>query len=207
MIKRLTFLLLQVFSFQAFSQCSVEASIGVAKDMSNVGRQATVFIRIENFGTDTLTGLSVPEDLDAAFGAGNYALLSGPILSSGAASVIPNSSFDGSGDTQLVSGTLNPGATATVELTVEITAIADVGMGTGVYSNQVTASALSQMMSIMTSDLSDAGADPDPVHARDAELQYVPYPEVATTVAYAVLEKVLSMDTLTLPDNCVVWQT
>ena len=50
----------------------------------------------------------------------------------------------------------------------------------------------------------NAGAAPDPVHAREAELQYVPYPEVATTVAYAVLEKVLSMDTLTLPDNCVV---
>lgn len=136
--------------------------IGVAKSASHIGRNVTLRFVVENLGDVPLANVSLVEDLDAAFGAGKYTLLSAPAFDASPGTLTLNPSFDGSGDTEVFSsGTLAVGASATVSMTVQITAIANLGMGPGVYSNQVTASA-EDSGGTPTSDLSDDGTDPDP---------------------------------------------
>ncbi|CAM2064350.1 Ig-like domain-containing protein [Sulfidibacter corallicola] len=144
------------------STWSFSGTIGVAKDVDTVGRSVQYTIYVENLGTDDLTNLSIPDNLDAVFGAGNYFIATAPALISGPGTVVPNASFDGSADPELIgSGSLLVGELARIEFEVEITTFSDQGNGLGIYHNQVTATADDTMM-MMVSDLSDWGTDPDP---------------------------------------------
>ncbi len=138
------------------------AVIGVAKSESHLGRDVTLRFVVENLGDEALVNVSLVENLDAAFGAGNYTVTSAPAFDATPGTLTLNPSFDGSSDTELFSsGSLAVGTSATVSMAVQITALADLGMGVGTYSNQVTASG-EDAMGTPTSDLSDDGTDPDP---------------------------------------------
>lgn len=138
--------------------------IGVAKDVSITGRFATVDLYLENFGNVELQQVSLPVDLDAVFGAGNYSIASAPSLIDDPGTLTLNGSFNGSGSTDLLvpgSSTLPFADTAQIRLVVQVTTVTDQGFGIGVYQCQVTAAAESPG-GTMTSDLSDSGTDPDP---------------------------------------------
>ncbi len=135
----------------------VFSRIGVAKNATVDDRVVTFDYCIENFGGSLITDLSLPEDLDAVFGAGNYSIVSGPELMTGPRNLIPNPNFNGSTDTELISGSNQSVAIEHVRLVVEVNPITDRGSGFGVYSNQVTLSANGGAFT----DLSDHGTDPD----------------------------------------------
>ena len=136
--------------------------IGIAKDESHIGREITLIFYLENLGNTVLSNLSMTDDLDAVFGAGNYFIVTPPSFISNPGTVTLNAGFDGSSDIDLISaGTLAAGVTAVFQVVVEITTVSDQGLGLGTYSNQVTASGESPSGG-MTSDLSDFGTDPDP---------------------------------------------
>ncbi len=130
-------------------------SAGVAKQATVLGDQVTFDYTIENLGTQAVTGVSVVEDLDAVFGAGNYSIVSGPTLISAPRALDGNPSFDGSSDLELVAGDIATGVEQ-IRLVVQIDTLADVGSGYGVYSNQVVLTADDGVY-----DLSDNGTDPD----------------------------------------------
>ncbi|MCB0520968.1 MAG: DUF11 domain-containing protein, partial [Saprospiraceae bacterium] len=136
------------------------AVIGVAKNATINGTQIMFDFYLENFGTSYLNGLALTEDLDAVFGAGNYTIVSPPAFIDDPGTITLNANFDGSSDTGIFAAGsgLPVGETAQVRLLVNVTVITDVGLGCGVYSNQVTASAEGGAVS----DLSDSGTDPDP---------------------------------------------
>ncbi|MCB0595114.1 MAG: DUF11 domain-containing protein, partial [Phaeodactylibacter sp.] len=136
------------------------AVIGVAKNASINGTEATFDFYLENLGTTYLNSVVLPEDLDAVFGAGNYTFVSPPALVNDPGTINLNGSFDGSSDKEIfASGSSLPvGGTAQIRMVVNVTTVTDVGFGCGVYSNQVTASAEGGTVS----DLSDSGTDPDP---------------------------------------------
>jgi uncharacterized repeat protein (TIGR01451 family) len=140
-----------------------EAILGVAKDASVSGQQVTFDIYLENFGASNLASLSVVEDLDGVFGAGNYSLNGSPTLISDPGTIVLNGAFDGSGDQELIAmgSTLAAFGTAQIRLVVDVTTVTDQGQGLGLYSNQVLASG-SAPLGTFTSDLSDDGIDPDP---------------------------------------------
>ena len=137
------------------------ARIGVALDASVSGMVVTLDHSLENLGSVVLTNASLPHDLDALFGAGNYTVLTGPAIVGSPRDLVPNSSFNGSGNTQLIaSGSLGRGVSETIRITVQVSGLVDSGSGTGVYSAQVTGSASGSFGTV--SDLSDAGTNPDP---------------------------------------------
>lgn len=160
-----------LFSLCCFSLSTIgyaQSAIGVAKDADVAGRNVTYTYVIENVGTNFLDNISMPDDLDAVFGAGNYSILSNIAITAGTANITPNASFDGSTDTELISsGELNAGQAITLSLTVEVTTLSDQGNGFGVYSNQVTVAGFDALPSMIT-DLSDFGTDPDPNGNGDA---------------------------------------
>ncbi|MCB1052672.1 MAG: hypothetical protein KDC71_18875 [Acidobacteria bacterium] len=142
-----------------FSIMGTEA-LGIAKRAQVSGRQVTFDFFIENLGTQTLNNIQVDEDLNALFGAGNWVLTQGPTLIGSPRSLAVNTSFNGTGDTALVSGSIDAGIFEQVQIIVTVNNLVDQGSGLGVYSNQVTVSG-ELGMSVLT-DLSDSGTDPDP---------------------------------------------
>ncbi|MGR3810203.1 beta strand repeat-containing protein [Jiulongibacter sp. NS-SX5] len=138
----------------AFSQ------IGASKTAQQIGREQIFTIYLENYyENDTLFNVSVPDDLDAVFGAGNYSVSS----PSATGSLVVNSSYDGSANTELLQNTsfLKPGELATITFGITITQPSDQGLGFGIYSNQVTASGTHNVDGVQN-DLSDSGTNPDP---------------------------------------------
>ncbi len=138
--------------------------IGIAKSGMSTGREVSYLFTLESFGPDTLKSISVIDDLDAVFGAGNYSLVGSP-TTTGTLSI--DNSYDGTSSTQLLLPTsfLAPEASATIEFSVSINTPTDQGSGLGIYTNQVTATAMVGEM--MVSDLSDDGVDPDPNENND----------------------------------------
>ena len=140
-----------------------DASVGVSKAaafLSPIELQYTFFL--EHFGDAQASDLSMTEDLDAIFGAGNYTTTL--VLTSGPSSLAVNSSFDGSANQELLAANsfLSPGDTAQVTLTVNILNVVDEqGNGRGVYENQVTLEG-SNPFGEPVSDISTAGDDPAP---------------------------------------------
>ncbi|MEZ5593876.1 MAG: SdrD B-like domain-containing protein [Gammaproteobacteria bacterium] len=138
--------------------------IGVATTAAVANRTVTLDFYLENFGNVTLNNLSLIEDLDAVFGAGNYSISSAPTLIVDPGTVTLNGAYDGSANSDILvpgSSTLALGTTVQIRMTVEITTVTDQGLGLGQYENQVTASATSPDNTPST-DLSDDGTDPDP---------------------------------------------
>ncbi len=145
-----------------------QPAIGGAKNASNTGREITYDIYIENLGDEVLQNISAPDDLDAAFGMNNYAIIAAPSFIINPGTLTLNGSFNGSGNTELIaSGTLAVGAIAQIQFIVDVTVISDQGMGPGIYSNQVTVSGEDMSMTTQ-SDLTDWGTDPDPNGNGDA---------------------------------------
>ena len=142
----------------------VEAGvIGVALNAGVAGTLVTLDFYLENLGNVTLSSLSLPDDLNSVFGAGNYAIFSSPTFIDDPGTINLNGSFTGSGgSTAIISGgsTLAAGDTAQIRIVVNITNVTDQGSGLGVYNNQVTVSALDTGGGSVN-DLSDAGANPD----------------------------------------------
>ena len=135
--------------------------IGGALDVSLSGTTATFDYYLEAFGNTALSNVSVLDDLDAVFGAGNYAVTSGPIFIDDPASLVVNTNFDGSADTELfLSGGLALGDTAQVRVIVNVTNVTDQGAGLGVYEDQAQLYAENSTGKV-TEDLSDMGAEPD----------------------------------------------
>ncbi|MBZ0112661.1 MAG: DUF11 domain-containing protein [Thermoanaerobaculia bacterium] len=152
-----TWLVASLFAVDTADAGVVNAVIGAAKQATISGREVTFDLYLESLDTGTLTNVSLVEDLDTVFGAGNYTMTSSPIFIDDPGTLTLDPSFDGSTTTEIISsGTLAGGDTAQIRLVVEIDVISDQGMGAGVYSNQVIAAADG------TSDLSDSGTDPDP---------------------------------------------
>ena len=138
------------------------ASVGVAKKATVTGRKVTLDFNLESFANVTVSNLSLVDDLDSVFGAGNYSITSTPVLLNDPGTIMLNAGYDGSANTELLSATstLAPGATASIRLMVDVNTLADQGSGSGIYSNQATVTGQAPDTS-QYSDTSDAGTEPD----------------------------------------------
>lgn len=117
-----------------------DPTVGVSKAGAYTSVDTIVFdFYMEHFGDAWAVNLSLPDDLDAVFGAGNYTVTA-PVLVSGTSSVVPNAAFNGSGDVELLDPTSNmmPGDTAQLQVVVTVTNMVDTqANGLGVYDNAV----------------------------------------------------------------------
>ena len=141
-----------------------DANIGVSKDGAYTSAtEVTYDFFLEHFGDAEGINLSMPDDLDAVFGAGNYTATS-PVVVSGPATVTANAGFNGSTDQELIGAgsSMFPGETAHLQIVVTITNLVDVqNNGLGVFDNSVVLSG-SNTLSTPFSDPSDDGITPDP---------------------------------------------
>ena len=137
---------------------SASANLGVAKEAIKIGRQITFNLYLENLSATTqASSISLNDDLDAVFGAGNYTVISTVNQTSGPNTLTLNGLYDGSADTELITtGTLESGEIAVVSFIVNIDMITDQGSGLGFYSNQAN------ITSNFGMDDSQNGNDPDP---------------------------------------------
>ena len=72
------------------SAAAQNPAIGVAKEVvMTVGNAVTLSLHIENYGNVPLTNLSLVDDLDLTFGAGNYTVSSAPVLTHPASHLHP----------------------------------------------------------------------------------------------------------------------
>jgi uncharacterized repeat protein (TIGR01451 family) len=120
--------------------------------------EVTLEFTLENFGNVDVINLHLVDDLDTAFGAGNYSITSGPTLTTAPATstINFNAGFDGSADTEILASAtsnLDIGETAVIELVVEVT-------DPGAYTNVATATGEGPGGTPTTDD-SDDGNDPD----------------------------------------------
>ncbi|MDP2235242.1 MAG: PKD-like domain-containing protein, partial [Bacteroidales bacterium] len=134
--------------------------IGAAKQLvsttyNTYGTADVVYnIRIQNYGNLELYDIQVQENLETAFGAGNF-----QVLNISSTSFAVNTAFSGTAagsnllDNSGTSNRLAVGASTNIVLGLRI-------LSAGNYSNQVTASANSVGGSV--TDLSQNGSDPDP---------------------------------------------
>ncbi|WP_418509689.1 FG-GAP-like repeat-containing protein [Corallibacter sp.] len=138
------------------------ANIGIAKSATVNSTSVTFDYYIENLGLENLSDLSITEDLDMVFGSGNYSISSPLALIDNPGSLSINNNFNGTTDTEIFNSgsSLSSGNTAQIQLVIEVTNITDQGNGEGEYSTQNTINA--NFGSVLVTDLSDSGTDPDP---------------------------------------------
>lgn len=147
-------------------------SIGIAKSVAGVVQTGTkrfaipYTLVVRNLSaTTTATNVQIDDDLVAAFpAAASRSIVSAPAVSACTGTVLnPNPAFDGVATTSLLAGNQNlqAGEQCTVRFTVEI----DFGsnpLPAAVQNNQASATtAQTPGGTIITSDLSDNGANPD----------------------------------------------
>jgi uncharacterized repeat protein (TIGR01451 family) len=143
-------------------QVTANPTIGVAKSQSSVinqgngNFQVTFTITLKNLGNIDLNAVQVTENLSNTFGATPFTVNR---VSSPSVNLTPNTNFNGTTDTNLLSGTniLAIGETKTIELIVTITP----GSNLGPYRNQAEATAVSPS-GTPTRDTSTSGLNPDP---------------------------------------------
>ncbi|MFV0258276.1 MAG: beta strand repeat-containing protein [Acidimicrobiales bacterium] len=111
---------------------------------------ATYVVVAENVGNEALDEVVVRDDLS---GIGD--LVS---VSSTSTDVTVNPGYDGIGD-PVLAGPFSLAAGASVNVTVTVTVLPT---GTGDVANQATGTAVGATTGVSTTDLSDAGTDPDP---------------------------------------------
>ncbi|MDH3598298.1 MAG: Ig-like domain-containing protein, partial [Candidatus Tectomicrobia bacterium] len=151
------------------SSLSLTPSVGVSKDvLMVVDNQVTLSMSIENFGNVPLTNLSLVDDLDLTFGAGNYTVNLPTITTPPATSTVAvNTGYTGSGaDAELLDSAnsdLAVGEFAILELTVTVATITDQGNGLGIYFNTAVGAGdpPSGPADRVVDDSTD-GPDPDP---------------------------------------------
>ena len=111
--------------------------------LPNNSTQVTYLVSAENTGSTQVRNVSLSDDLNAAFGKGNYEVSSLTITSApGTFGATVNAGYNGAADTQLLNanGVLEPGETVVVELFV------DVAISTsGTYTNEVTVGGVSPL--------------------------------------------------------------
>ena len=112
--------------------------IGVAKDASITGSgpfTVTLDFYLENFGNVALANVQITDDLNTAFGIGNYSISVAPsIVADPGAGLTANAGFNGAADQNLLAAgsSLPVGQTAQVQVVVSVTA-------PGSYTNSATA--------------------------------------------------------------------
>lgn len=117
------------------SQLSAQKQI-----VSTQGSTARYRLTATSTGTQAVNNVQLSDDLNSAFGAGNYTLLSLQIENAPAGfGAIANGSYNGSSDTALLTngGTLAPNESVSILL--------DVTLPTGTFSNEVIASGTSPL--------------------------------------------------------------
>ena len=141
-------------------------SVGAAKTIRGISQIAanrfSIAYRfvVENLGTFDAPNLQLSDELANAFaGVESFRITAGPTVTGGLTRA--SSTFDGAGEPQLLSGdeTLAAGATATIDLTLEV----DTGTAVGPFRNQaVVSTAFTPGGPPVAQDPSDDGDDPDP---------------------------------------------
>ncbi|MCF6321898.1 MAG: hypothetical protein L3J32_09050, partial [Rhizobiaceae bacterium] len=105
--------------------------------LPNGNTQITYLLSAENTGSMLVNNVSMIDDLDAAFGAGNHTITNLRLDSvpAGFTGVV-NAGFDGAGSNQLfgTNGNLEPGETVSLELVVEVSV-----SNSGTYTNTIIA--------------------------------------------------------------------
>jgi hypothetical protein len=141
-----------------------DPSIGVSKDgRYTSATEVTYDFFLEHFGDAQGINLTMPDDLDAVFGVGNYTVAP-PQLVAGPSTLGVNSAFNGSSDQELIAAgsSMMPGETAQIQFAVTIVNLVDVqNNGLGVYDNAVVLRG-SNTLSTPFSDPSDDGITPGP---------------------------------------------
>ena len=137
--------------------------LGIAKNAQVNGVAVTFDLYLDNPGTETIDTLGIDEDLDLVFGAGNYTMATFPLFVSDPGSLTLNPSFNGQTDTQLLDpvSSLAGGQSAQIRFLVTVNSIVNLGLGYGVYKNQVLFQGLDPD-NISISDLSHNGILSDP---------------------------------------------
>jgi len=115
---------------------------------------------VSNFGNVALSNVSLTDDLNAVFGAGNYSISSAPTVTTPPATgtVTVNNNFNGSGGNTnlLTGGTLPVGESVTIAVSIAVTNVINAGS----YTNQATAGG-NGPSGTPTTDLTDSGTNPD----------------------------------------------
>ena len=150
---------------------STTPEIGVAKNAASVsGRDVTFDFVVENLGSTPLSNVSLTDNLDATFGAGNYSVTAPTIqvAPSAGSTVTANAGFNGTTDINLIdpsNSALVAGETVTVRVVVTVNTFVDPDgsgpLGFAEYENQANTAGTSPGGTTVT-DESDDGTDPDP---------------------------------------------
>ena len=147
------------------------SSIGLGKTATIDGNKVTFDFYIENFLlgpalNSLLDNLTLTDNLDSTFGAGNYVvtpLSAASVIDGGTLSNLNvNTNYNGSTDTDLLlsGSSLGPGETVQLRLEVTVTTPTDRGDGFGVYKNSAFTTATTPTGTSM-SDISTNSTDPD----------------------------------------------
>ncbi|MCA9737470.1 MAG: DUF11 domain-containing protein, partial [Gemmatimonadetes bacterium] len=162
-----------------------DATVGVAKSAQVSGLAVTFQIHLENTGNAVASAISVTDDLDLVFGAGNYTLSGPPTFVVDPGSLTLDAGYTGSGGaTELIdqttpgANTLAPGAQAVIQVGVTLTTVTDRGSGWGIYANTARTSALGPGGTGPFSDDSQDGSAVDPDGDGDPTNNSVPTPVV-----------------------------
>jgi hypothetical protein len=160
--------------------------IGLAVNAIPEGDTVKLDYTIENTGGLPLTAISLPENLDAIFGVGNYTIVSNPSRISGEPTVIANDGFAGGGvgDILKPASALALDKSSVVRLVVKIKNPAVGGDGKGNYSSteQVTARPLAAT-AFTVSDDSVSGVKTDVNGNGDAADDTSPWKVALSSVA------------------------
>ncbi|NNM33060.1 MAG: DUF11 domain-containing protein, partial [Gemmatimonadetes bacterium] len=147
----------------------VDATVGIAKSATVSGWRVTFNLVLVNTGNAVAAQITVRDDLDAVFGAGNYALATAPFFVVDPGTLPLNPGFTGSGlGTDVLSlpqagtNTLMPNDTAVIRFAVDILKPVDMGNGLGVYENQARTTSWGPGGTGPFTDESNDGNDPDP---------------------------------------------
>lgn len=139
--------------------------IGVSKRATVSGSEVTYWFTVVNTGASDLQSVTLDDDLDAVFGAGNFSVLSPPVLVDNPGTIDVNTAFNGSGAGAVLinatGSTLAEGDRAVVRVTLSVDNLTDRGAGFAVYSNQVTVTAQTPSGTLV-SDISVDGDLVDP---------------------------------------------
>ena len=145
-----------------------DATIGLAKSVVLAGRTATIDFYLLNTGNALASGVSVTDDLDEVFGAGNYRVAVAPAWPLDPGTLTLNGAFTGSPPNHDLldpgiptTNTLAAGAEARIRLVIEITRFVDRGFGVGTYRNTARSASTAADGTTFTDD-SQSGTDVTP---------------------------------------------
>ena len=139
------------------------SNLGIAKQASVLANTISIDFYLENFSGVTISSLSLNDDLNTVFGAGNYSVVSTSVITSSPGSSLNlNPSYNGSTVTNMLnnSSTLAAFGQAHIRLVVSLNSITDQGFGPGNYFNSAIIAGLGPG-NVSVSDTSTDSNDPD----------------------------------------------